>query len=62
MHFDLDGAAHKGVDTPHVQNSFPNTNPKTGETFFNKDRKAIPDKMTQQDIRTVRKVLERRNR
>ena len=30
-HFDLDGATHKGVKTPHKQYSYPNTSPK-GET------------------------------
>ena len=60
-HFDLDGATHKGVDTPHVQQSIKNTNPKTGRTFTNKDRKNVRP-MNQQDIRTVRKVLEKRQR
>ncbi|TXK94416.1 hypothetical protein BMR02_13965 [Methylococcaceae bacterium HT1] len=41
--------------------SYPNTNKTTGRTFFNKDRKAIPDSMNQQDIRTVRNILKRRN-
>jgi RHS repeat-associated protein len=59
-HFDLDGATHKGVETPHKQFSHPNTNAK-GQTFFNKDRKTV-ESLSQQDIRTVRKVLERRNK
>ncbi|TXK92588.1 hypothetical protein BMR07_13925 [Methylococcaceae bacterium CS1] len=61
INFDLDGATHKGVETPHIQYSYPNTNKTTGRTFFNKDRKAIPDSMNQQDIRTVRNILKRRN-
>ncbi len=59
-HFDLDGPAHKGVETPHKQFSHPNTNPK-GQTFFNKDNKTV-ESMTQQDIRTVRKVLKNRKK
>ena len=58
-HYDLDGASHKGVDTPHVQKSKKNTNPETGETFVNKDRKNVRS-MNQQDIRTVKKVLKKR--
>jgi RHS repeat-associated protein len=58
-HYDLDGASHKGVETPHVQKSTTNTNPKTGETFVNKDRKNVRP-MNQQDIRTVKKVLKKR--
>jgi hypothetical protein len=61
IHFDLDGATHKGVETPHVQYSYPNTNPNTGQTFFNKDRKTV-DPMNQQDIRTVRKFLKKRSK
>lgn len=53
-HYDLKGASHKGVDTPHIQRSFQNTNPKTGQTFWNKDTKWVQP-MTQQDIRIVRK-------
>ncbi len=59
-HYDLDGATHKGVETPHVQNSYKHTNPKTGQSFINKDRKNVRA-MNQQDIRTVRKVLKKRN-
>ena len=58
-HFDLDGATHKGVETPHVQKSVKNTNPNTGKTYINKDNKNVRP-MTQQDIRTVKKVLEKR--
>ncbi len=57
-HFDLDGATHKGVETPHVQKSYKNTNAK-GETFINKDRKNVRP-MNQQDIRTVKKVLKKK--
>lgn len=60
IHYDLDGTTHKGVETPHVQYSYPNTNKKTGQTFWNKDRKTV-DPMTQQDIRTVRRYLERKD-
>ena len=59
VHFDLDGPIHKGVPTPHVQRSLPNTNPNTGQTFFNKDRKFVRP-MNQQDLRTVKKVLKKR--
>jgi hypothetical protein len=61
IHYDLDGNTHKGVETPHKQYSYPNTNPKTGGIFWNKDRKAV-DSMNQQDTRTVRRYLERKNR
>nr|WP_246722717.1 polymorphic toxin type 24 domain-containing protein [Aliikangiella sp. G2MR2-5] len=62
IHYDLDGASHKGVETPHVQTSYPNTNPNTGQTFWNKDNSAAGVKpMTQQDIRTVRKYLEKKD-
>jgi Bacterial toxin 24 len=60
-HYDLDGAAHKGVETPHVQKSYNHTNPRTGETYLNKDRKDVRP-MNQQDVRTVRKVLEKRSK
>ena len=56
IHYDLEGASHKGVETPHVQRSTYNTNPNTGETFVNKDRKSVRP-MTQQDIRTVMNYL-----
>jgi hypothetical protein len=49
VHFDLKGATHKGVPTPHVQISRPNTNPNTGQTYFNKDQKFVAP-MTQEDI------------
>ena len=60
VHYDLDGATHKGVETPHKQYSYPNTNPATGQTYWNKDRKTV-DPINQQDIRVVKKVLEKRN-
>ncbi len=53
-HYDLKGAPHKGIDTPHVQRSLKNTNSKTGQTYWNKDTKWVRS-MTQQDIRLVRK-------
>ncbi|WP_447635658.1 RHS repeat-associated core domain-containing protein [Flavobacterium microcysteis] len=58
LHFDLQGATHKGVPTPHVQQSLPNMSPQ-GQVFWNKDRKWV-EPMTQQDIRTVRNYLKRR--
>ncbi len=60
VHYDLDGATHKGVETPHKQYSNKNTNPETGQTHWNKDRKTV-EPMNQQDIRTVKKVLDKRN-
>ena len=56
LHFDLQGATHKGILTPHIQQSLPNMNPKTGQIFWNKDRRWVQS-MTQKDIRTVRKYL-----
>ena len=41
LHFDLQGAAHKGIPTPHIQHSLPNVNPRTGQTFWNKDRQWV---------------------
>ena len=60
IHFDLDGPTHKGVTTPHKQYSNPNTNPNTGQTFWNKDSKTV-DPLTQQDIRIIRNYLQRQN-
>jgi len=57
-HFDLRGAEHKGVKTPHVQRSFPNTNPESGVTYWNKDSKWIRP-MDQQDLRIVKEYLKR---
>lgn len=60
IHYDLDGATHKGVPTPHVQQSTRNTNP-AGESFMNKDNsRAGVRPMDQTDIRTVREYLERK--
>ena len=54
------GATHKGTPTPHVQYSYKNVNPMTGQTFLNKDRgPAAP--ITQQQIRLIRKFLEKQN-
>ncbi|WP_139420305.1 DUF6443 domain-containing protein [Chryseobacterium mulctrae] len=58
FHYDLRGATHKGVETPHVQRSFLNTN-SSGQTFLNKDRKWVQP-MTQQDVRTVRNYLNKK--
>lgn len=58
LHFDLQGATHKGVPTPHIQQSLPNVNPKTGQVFWNKDRQWIQP-MNQQDIRIIRNYLKR---
>jgi len=38
-YYDLDGAKHRGVDTPHVQEGSKNVDPETGRSFINKDRK-----------------------
>ena len=60
IHYDLDGATHKGVPTPHVQQSTRNTNP-AGESFMNKDNsRAGVRPMDQTDVRTVREYLERK--
>ncbi|UTW60395.1 hypothetical protein KFE96_00090 [Kordiimonas sp. SCSIO 12603] len=55
----MKGASHRGVDTPHVQQSHKNVNPRTGETHLNKDRKNVRT-MTKQDIRTVKKYLKKK--
>lgn len=64
-HFDLDSksgtGSHKGVGTPHVQKSEFNTNPATGTTHLNKNNSFVRP-MTQQDIRTVKKVLNNRKK
>jgi RHS repeat-associated protein len=56
--FDLQGASHKGVETPHVQGLKNNTNPETGETFLNKVSSDVQP-MTKSDIRTVEKYIEK---
>jgi RHS repeat-associated protein len=35
--YDLEGAEHRNVPTPHVQRYIRNVNPNTGESFWNKD-------------------------
>ncbi|HMG66708.1 MAG TPA: RHS repeat-associated core domain-containing protein [Chitinophagaceae bacterium] len=60
-HYDLKGAPHKGVSTPHVQRSFKNTNSSTGESFFNKDSKWVRP-MTQADIDFIRNYLDNSNK
>lgn len=55
-HYDLAGAAHKGVETPHVQFSYPNLNPHTGQVFFNKDKEFVRP-MTAEDLDVVVKYL-----
>ena len=60
FNFDLDGPAHKGVDTPHVQRSIENVNPKTGKRHLNKDNSAEGVRpMTQQDIRAIKNFLKK---
>ncbi len=62
LHFDLTGPDHKGVKTPHAQFSIGNTD-REGETRYKKQKKLKDTReMTQQDIRTVRRYLERKNR
>src|SRR6185437_5875254 len=51
MHYDLQGAAHKGVGTPHVQRSVANTGP-DGTTWMNKDRQWVRP-MTKADIKII---------
>jgi RHS repeat-associated protein len=58
FHFDLQGAAHKGVPTPHVQQSLPNMNPITGQMYWNKDRQWV-EAMTQKDIRIIKNYLKK---
>jgi len=55
--FDLTGPAHKGIETPHMQYKFPNTNP-AGVTYWNKDGKMV-NPMTQADLDFVRGYLEK---
>ncbi|MER8615174.1 polymorphic toxin type 24 domain-containing protein, partial [Mesorhizobium sp. M1136] len=54
--YDLKGATHKGIPTPHVQYGIRNTNPVTGEVHVNKDRSFVRG-MTQQDIDRVKSYL-----
>ncbi|MCP3660582.1 MAG: hypothetical protein GY830_09840, partial [Bacteroidetes bacterium] len=61
IQYDLDGAPHKGVETPHIQNYNKNIDPKTNKVYFNKDRKtAIP--MNKNDVRVIKKILEKRKK
>ncbi|MDI9857719.1 polymorphic toxin type 24 domain-containing protein [Flectobacillus roseus] len=46
---------HKGVETPHVQQSLPNID-KEGKIHYNKDRKTV-ESMAQEDIITIKRVL-----
>lgn len=59
VRYDLEGRAHGGVDTPHKQSYKVNTNPETGKTNLSRTSKKA-ESMNQQDIRTVRKTLEKR--
>jgi len=59
IHYDLRGAPHKGVPTPHVQKSVRNVNPTTGASYYNKNRKYVKG-MTQDDIRTIKNYLKRK--
>ena len=55
-HYDLQGAPHKTLKTPHVQVSKRNVNPKTGATFYNKDRGPAKP-MTDKDIRLLKNYI-----
>ncbi|WP_347066850.1 polymorphic toxin type 24 domain-containing protein [Flavobacterium sp. WV_118_3] len=59
LHFALQGATYKGVSTPHIQQSLPNINPKTGQIFWNKDKQWVRP-MPQQDIRIIQNYLKRK--
>ncbi len=61
-HYDLSGPTHKGVETPHKQYSKANPD-HDGIIHYNKLRKRKDThQMTQQDIRIVRRYLERKDK
>ncbi len=56
--YDVAGAAHRNVETPHSQSYKRNVNPKTGETNLSSESKhATP--MNQQDMRNVKNYLKK---
>jgi len=59
IRYDLEGRTHGGVETPHKQSYKVNTNPNTGKTNLSRTSKKA-EAMDQQDVRTVKKVLKKR--